>query len=224
MDVNTSNQATQWQPSTEEWGLAAYEETKTQFVDLVMNSERPRAQAYALWALSHDAGLSGRELFNFRTGCGNDQPDPEQVQKARDAIKGSQSAPGPQSAPAPQSPPPSQSLAAPQTVQAKVQTKVQTKAAQCPPAPKAAPKSKARTGTRKGKGLSKMEKAILANFNDASKTIKAYKAAKQALAKAQRDLDKAGEKIRLIDPDKAKLLSQLDSQAASVLKDLGILD
>ena len=83
---------------------------------------------------------------------------------------------------------------------------------------------KKRSGAGKGKGLSKMEKAILANFSDASKTIVAFKAAKKALAKAQRDLQKAGEQIRLIDPDKARLLSQLDPQAASVLKDLGVLD
>jgi len=219
MDVNTSNSATGWQPSTEEWGLAAYEETKVQFIDLVMNSERPRAQAYALWALSYDAGLSGRELFNFRTGCGNDQPDPEQIEKARNAIKRSQER-TPQSAPAPQNAPPSQSLPAPQNPPAP-QTAQTT---QHRSTPATTPKSKKRSGTRKGKGLSKMEKAILSNFNDASKTIAAYKAAKKALAKAQRDLDKAGEQIQLIDPDKARLLSQLDPQAASVLKDLGVLD
>jgi hypothetical protein len=221
MNVNTSKHATAWRPTTQEWGLAAYEETKVQFVDLVLNSERPRAQAYVLWALSHDPSLAGRELFNFRTGCGNDQPDPEQIEKARHAIRRSQDS-LPTQSPPPQNPPPAPPHAA-RPPQAQLPSEPTATAAETGKPSSAGRKGKSK-GKSKGKGLSKMEKAILANFSDASKTIVAYKAAKKALAKAQRDLEKAGEEIRLIDPDKARLLSQLDPQAASVLKDLGVVD
>ena len=87
MDTNTSTPAVRWKPTTEEWGLAAYAETKAKFDDLVTNCDQPRAQGYALWALSHDPSLAGRELFNFRTSCGNDQPSPEHIERARSALK-----------------------------------------------------------------------------------------------------------------------------------------
>ena len=68
-----------------------------------------------------------------------------------------------------------------------------------------------------------MEKAILANFNDASELIHSYDLAKKAIAKARKELAKAAEELRGVDRDKAKLLSQMDPHAATVLKELGIL-
>jgi ABC-type transporter Mla subunit MlaD len=68
-----------------------------------------------------------------------------------------------------------------------------------------------------------MEKAILANFSDANRLIGAYKTAKKALEKARRELEKTTEELRDIDPEKARLLAQLDSGAAAVLEELGIL-
>ncbi len=68
-----------------------------------------------------------------------------------------------------------------------------------------------------------MEKAVLANFKDASKLISAYKKAQTVLRKAENELEKAAGALRDIDKDKAKLLSQFDAAAEAVLTELGIL-
>ncbi len=199
MDTNTSTPTAKWKPTTEEWGLAAYAETKTKFADLIMGSDKPRAQAYALWALSHDPSLAGRELLNFRNGCGNDQPSSEHIERARSAHKPLQDTQSPATAPKDTAPKDT-----------------------APKDPKA-PKKKRSSPRKGGKQLSKMEKAILANFSDANKLISSFKAAKRAVEKARKELASAAEELRSIDREKAKLLSQLDSQAAAVFKELGIL-
>ena len=68
-----------------------------------------------------------------------------------------------------------------------------------------------------------MEKAILANFNDASRLITAYKDAKKELEKAGKAFEKAGAELREVDRDKARLLAQFDPQAEAVLEELGVL-
>ena len=193
-NTNTSTPAARWKPTSQEWGLAAYAETKTKFADLIMGSDQPRAQAYALWALCHDPALDGRELSNFRNGCGNDQPSSEHIERARSAHK------------------PLEDKQSPATDSKDPASKAPT-----------APKKKGSSPRKGGKQLSKMERAILANFSDASELISSFKAAKKAVEKARKDLASAAEELRGIDREKARLLSELDSQAAAVLKELGLL-
>jgi hypothetical protein len=188
MDTNTSSPASTWKPTTDAWGLAAYSETKARFDALVMKSDQPRLLAYALWALSHDASLAGRELFSFRNGCGNDRPSPDHIQAAHSALK--------------------------------LANDSEPKA----PRPATAKSKRKKPSTRRGgRQLSKMETAILANFSDASELITSYELAKKAIAKARTELAKAAEELRGVDREKARLLSELDPHAATVLKELGIL-
>ncbi len=61
MDVSTSKPVGGWEPTTMEWGTIAFEETRMRFADPIANARRPRSQAFALWALSHDPLLEGEE-------------------------------------------------------------------------------------------------------------------------------------------------------------------
>ena len=203
MDMRTDTIGS-WEPMAREWGTTAYEETKIQFVELVLGSAQPRPQAFALWALSHDPSLEGEELMSFGGGCGNDHPSPDHIERAAHAL-GLSAKP----ARAPMSVPMSAPMNEPMNEPASEPTKA---------------KKTKKSGARKAsKPLSNMEKAILANFKDASKLITAYKKAQSGLEKAQQELEKAGGALRDIDRDKARLLSQFDAEAEAVLRELGVL-
>jgi hypothetical protein len=199
-----------------EWGTTAYEETKIQFVELVLGSEQSRCQAFALWALSHEPFLEGEELMRFGGGCGNDRPSADHVDKANQVLGLSVRTPG---EPAYQAP-----SAAPTELTSEPTSKPTTE-----PTTEPASKQRKATKTRKpsarkaSKSLSNMEKAILANFKDSSKLIAAYKKAQSGLKKAENDLEKAADALRDIDRDKARLLAQFDAAAEAVLNELGLL-
>ncbi len=203
-----------WEPMSREWGTTAYEETKIQFVELVLGSAQPRPQAFALWALSHDPSLEGDSLMSFGGGCGNDRPSPDHIEKARNALGFST-----KSASAPVAPPTSTATSAPTSGPTSAPTSEATHESE----PTKAKKPKQSGARKASKQLSSMEKAILANFKDASKLISVYKKAQSGLQKAEKELEKAAAALRDIDKDKAKLLSQFDAAAEGVLRELGIL-
>ncbi len=217
MDVRT-DMIGSWEPMAREWGTTAYEETKIQFVELVLGSAQPRPQAFALWALSHDPSLEGDSLMSFGGGCGNDRPSPDHIEKARNALGFST-----KSASAPVAPPTSTATSAPTSVPTSVPTSASTSEATHESEPTKAKKPKQSGARKASKQLSSMEKAILANFKDANKLISVYKKAQSGLNKAEKELEKAAAALRDIDKDKAKLLGQFDAAAEAVLRELGIL-
>lgn len=203
MDVSTSKPVGAWQPTTMEWGTIAFEETRMRFADPIANARHPRSQAFALWALSHDPLLQGERLLSFGGSCGDDRPTGDEIDEALGALglpPRPKSIPDPESSSSPQSTP---------------KSSVNRKSS-----PRGSRKSSAR---RSGKQLSSMEKAILANFNEASQLITAYKAAKKEMEKAGKAFEKAGAELREVDRDKARLLAQFDPQAEAVLEELGVL-
>ena len=213
MDMRT-DMIGSWEPMAREWGTTAYEETKIQFVELVLGSAQPRPQAFALWALSHDPFLEGDSLMSFGGGCGNDRPSPDHIEKATHALGFST-----KSASAPVAPPPSTATSAPTSGPTSAPTSEATHESE----PTKVKKPKQSGARKASKQLSSMEKAILANFKDASKLISVYKKAQSGLQKAEKELEKAAAALRDIEKDKAKLLSQFDAAAEAVLRELGVL-
>ena len=213
MDVSTSKPVGAWQPTTMEWGTIAFEETKMRFADPIANARHPRSQAFALWALSHDPLLQGERLLSFGGSCGDDRPTGDEIDEALGALglpPRPKSIPDPESSSSPQSTP--RSSSSPQSTPKSGVNR------------KSSPRGSRKTGARRsGKQLSSMEKAILANFNEASRLITAYKAAKKEMEKAGKAFEKAGAELREVDRDKARLLAQFDPQAEAVLEELGVL-
>ena len=203
-----------------EWGTTAYEETKIQFVELVLGSEQSRCQAFALWALSHEPFLEGEELMRFGGGCGDDRPSADHIDKANQVLG--------LSVHAPTEPAYAAASAAPTELTTEPMNKPMSKPTTEPmnkPAsePRKAVKTRQPSARKASKSLSNMEKAILANFKDSSKLIAAYKKAQSGLNKAEKDLEKAAGALRDIDRDKARLLAQFDAAAEAVLNELGLL-
>ncbi len=213
MDVSTSKPVGAWQPTTMEWGTIAFEETRMRFADPIANARHPRSQAFALWALSHDPLLEGERLLRFGGSCGDDRPTRDEIDEALGALglpSRPQSTLDPENSSGPESTPKSSS--SPESTPKSSANR------------KSSPRGTRKSGARKsGKQLSSMEKAILANFNDASRLITAYKDAKKELEKAGKAFEKAGAELREVDRDKARLLAQFDPQAEAVLEELGVL-
>ena len=198
METKTRDSVDVWKPTTRAWGTLAYEETTMRFPELVTSSTNDRSQAFALWALAHDSSLHGDALNRFGGGCGDQRPSSDQIDAARSAL----------GIAAPETEPAASSQASKPAKRAKKSRKTTSR----------------RTASRKtGKQLSPVEKAILAQFDDASKLITAYEEARDDLDKARADLQVAADKLRAVDPEKARLLAQFDERSAAVLKELGIL-
>jgi hypothetical protein len=83
--------------------------------------------------------------------------------------------------------------------------------------------SRKRSPTKKAKGLSKIEKALLARFNESTDLIEAYVVQATALALVQEAFDKAKAALLAMPKEHAETLAEVDPKAAEILSAEGIL-
>jgi hypothetical protein len=78
-------------------------------------------------------------------------------------------------------------------------------------------------GSRRKPALSGLEKAILAEFSDASRLVEDYRAAVSAVEQARAALEQARKALAAMDPTKARLLAQHDHEVEAVLAEVGVI-
>ena len=187
-----------WAPDHREWNEDAFAETRDAFFQTVVESPHQHAQAFALWALSIDPELSDEAVGGFQGGCSDGCPQPDDIQRAREAIErrihecdsGEQ---------------------APVTVEGP-----QAKASK--PARKRGKSSGKRASAKKSKKLSQLEKSVLAELEAAEKLIQEYREAESALERALAEFESAQQTLKNLDPLERELISRHDTEVAELLR------